>query len=66
MRDKIDIIIARIAIWSIKKGYGANCETRDTDDFPELRNSNKGRCASCRAREIIEWIEDHIRLIKEL
>ena len=42
--DKIDIIIARLAIWSIRRGYGADCDTSDL--------------------EVIDWLEDHIKLIK--
>ena len=69
IRDTIDIIIARIAIWNIKKGYGAECETSDLDDFPDLHKTtksvfDKGRCGSCRAKEVIDWFEDHIELIK--
>lgn len=53
-------------IWSIKKGYGADCETKDYEDFPELNkpSSTEGRCGSCVASEIIDWLEDRIKLIK--
>lgn len=64
----IETIFWRIAKWIIKRGYGANCEGSDLDDFPELHKDPKsvfdsGRCASCRAKEIINWIDDHIELI---
>ena len=70
MRNLIDILIARLAIWSIKRGYGCNCETNDLDDFPDIYQKSKdvfnsGRCASCRAKEITDWLEEHIKLIKE-
>lgn len=61
MRDYIDIIIAKLAIWSIRRGYGANCETSDLDDFPVVGDT---RCPSCRAKEIIDWLEEHISEIK--
>jgi hypothetical protein len=50
----------RIAKWLIRKVYGADCPTRDTDDFGLVET----RCASCRAKEIIEWIDEHIELLK--
>lgn len=64
INDYIDIIIARLAIWSIKRGWGANCETKDTDDFPSLILNSDKRCGSCQAKEVIQWFEDHISLIK--
>lgn len=60
----IDIVISKLAIWSIRRGYGANCETKDTVDFPEMSKDTPGRCASCVAEEIIEWFEERIKLIK--
>lgn len=67
-QDKLDVLIARIAIWSIRKGYGANCETSDIDDFPNDYKTpqdvvSERRCASCRAKETIDWLEKHIDLI---
>ena len=68
MIDKLEILFWRLAIWIIRKGYGADCRESDIDDFPEnkeeLLKDPKGRCGSCRAKEAIEWIEDHIELIK--
>ena len=61
MREFIHITIMKLAIWSIRRGYGANCPTKDTDDFPELKES---LCGSCQAKEIIEWLEERIGLIK--
>lgn len=67
--DWFEIRFWRMAVWILKKGYGGNCPTSDLDDFPDMYKVPKdvfhdGRCASCRAREVIDWIEDHIRLLK--
>jgi len=48
----------KIAIWLIKRGYGADCDTHDLDDF-----NGEARCPSCKAKDIIEWIEEHIELL---
>ena len=69
MRDFLDILIAKLAIWSIRKGYGCNCETSDLKDFPDLYPTaedvfKEGRCGSCRAKEIVNWLEEHIKLIR--
>jgi len=69
MKDFLEIQFWRVAIWILKKGYGANCRTSDLDDFPEEYKSpkdvfSKNRCGSCRAKETINWIEDHIKLIE--
>lgn len=61
----LEIQFWKFAIWLIKRGYGADCETSDLDDFPDDHTTAKsvfdeGRCASCRAREMIDWIEQHI------
>ena len=52
MKDIIDILIARLAIWSIKTGYGADCS-----DYEE-------KCPSCEAKKVVDWLEHHIKLIK--
>jgi len=52
MKDLLDILIAKLAIWSIKRGYGANCK--------DYANG----CAGCEAKKIINWLEDHIKLIR--
>ena len=70
MKNKLEILFWTFAIYLIKKGYGAECEQSDIDDpmykkgklSENIRNS--GRCSSCRAKEAIDWIEDHISLIK--
>ena len=62
--DEFDVLLSRLMIYRLRAGYGADCETRDTDDFPELRDTPAARCGSCRAGEIIEWLEQHVDLIK--
>ncbi len=75
IKDKIEIRFWRFAIWLIRRGYGANCETSDLEDFEfngldamRVRGWRDvfapGRCASCRAREAIDWIQKHIELIE--
>lgn len=58
----IEIQFWNFVKWVIRRGYGANCASRDTDDFPGLPEN--ARCGSCRAAEVIDWIDRHIELIK--
>lgn len=53
----------------IRKEYGADCRTSDLDDFPETYTKSHdfesdGRCASCKAKEAIDWIDGHIKLMR--
>lgn len=55
--------------WIIRRGYGCNCKGSDLVDFPEWYTKPEhvfasGRCASCRAKEVIDWIDKHIELIQ--
>ena len=50
--NKIEIIFWKIAKWIIRNGYGTDCET-----------AYKG-CPSCDAKKTIDWIDDHIKLLK--
>jgi hypothetical protein len=64
----IETLFWKIAIWIIHRGYGEKCDTSDLDDFPETYKSpkdvfNGGRCAACRANEVVDWMEGHIELI---
>lgn len=52
LSDYLDILIARLAIWSIRRVYEPSCQEYDE------------HCASCKAKEIIEWLEHHIKLIQ--
>lgn len=64
--DILEIHFWRVAKWIIRRGYGADCETSDIQDS-KLKTIDdvfsKGRCASCRAKEVIDWIDHHIDLI---
>ena len=62
--DYFDIAIARLMIWRIKSGYGCYCKTKDIDDFAG-EDISKSRCPSCKATEVVDWLEDHIKLIRE-
>ena len=66
LKDTVEIVFWRLAQKIIRKSYGANCKTPDYEDFGgdhprEL--SSASRCGSCRAKEVIDWIEQHIKLI---
>ena len=59
-------------IWRLRKGYGANCDGSDLDDFPEMLKpkpsdyvTSSGRCASCRAKETIGFLEENIENLSE-
>lgn len=58
------IFSIRQLIRRIKTDFGANCKTKDYDDFPELKKDTKARCIGCRAKEVIEFLEEYIELIK--
>lgn len=66
--DRFEIIIFKIARYLIRRGYGADCKTSDLDDFPEMQihlgKDIQNRCASCKAKEIINWIDGHIELLR--
>lgn len=62
--DWIEILVCRLTIWFLKRDYGANCETKDTDDFHDLVHEGYPRCASCQAKETTDFLEEHIRLLK--
>lgn len=71
MTTQIEIWFWQIAIWLIKRGYGCDCPTSDLDDFPlEQKMTPKeivfrsSRCPSCKAKETIDWIKEHIELLK--
>lgn len=61
----------KIAKWIIIKGYGCDCKKRDIDEemFAEPNDmrdwlKNGSRCPSCKAKEVVEWIEKHISLLE--
>lgn len=74
MKNYIEIWFWQIVKNIIKKDYGADCKTSDLDDFKndwvkhcktlEEAVISGGRCPSCRAKEVISWIDEHIELLK--
>lgn len=54
MTTYLEIQFWKIAKWLIKRGYGACCLDRDI----------YGLCASCDAKDVIDWIDNHIKLLK--
>jgi len=70
MKDYLEIKFWKLAIYIIRKGYGADCPASDLEWFykhvvREETFADKvfSRCASCKAKETIDWIEGHIELI---
>lgn len=66
-KDKDEIAFWKRAIRLIKRDYGKGCITKDLEDFPNKCGTEvpfRVRCGSCLAKETVEWIENHIRLIK--
>lgn len=66
---RLEIQFWRIAKFIIKRGYGADCPISDLDDgiLGEKLCSDaimhSGRCGSCRAKETIDWIDQHVELL---
>lgn len=62
MDNFLDKICVKLMVWHIKKGFGANCPSPDYVDHPEdLKQEltdNVPRCPSCRAQDVIEWLEE--------
>jgi len=64
----LETLACRFLIWRFKRGYGAECETYDLDDFDTIEPPYKewvmkgARCPSCRAEETIQFLENHINL----
>ena len=69
--NTIETLFWKVAIWILRRGYGADCETSDLDDFHEMYSNaplsesiaHGGRCGSCKAKETIAFIKNHIELI---
>ena len=65
LRDRLEILVCRWVIRYLKAGYGdVPCETKDTDDFP-CNDLQHARCPNCHAWETIDFLEDHINLIRQ-
>ena len=63
--NKIEIWSCKLVIYFLKKGYGPKCRTLDLEDIQEIEYDTQGRCPTCKAHEIINWLESHIDLINE-
>ncbi len=64
---KVDILFWKYVRWFIIRGYGCDCETSDLDDFSDMYKKPSDvflscRCPSCRAKEVVDWIDEHIEL----
>jgi len=74
MTNKQEIAFWEKALKILKEGYGADCKTSDLDDFRKTYTNKKYkmhrlitaqvRCGSCRAKETMLFIKDHIKLLK--
>jgi len=60
----LEVYITKLMIGSLRRGYGADCETRDIDDFTDICTNIEVRCPSCRAKETIEFLEGHLDTIE--
>jgi hypothetical protein len=68
--DYLDILLTKLMIRSIRRGYGGDCPTSDLEDLSETYTKPddvfaSGRCASCRAKEVIDWLEGHLELMRD-
>ena len=52
MKDYLEIKFWKLAKWIIVRGYGNGC--------PDYAES----CASCEAKKVQNWIDEHLELIK--
>jgi hypothetical protein len=64
--DFLERMACRFLIWRFRVGYW-NCETSDLDDFPLAGPLSDlvvspSRCAGCRAKEAVTFLEGHINL----
>lgn len=48
--------LIKLFIWVLKQEFGPKCDTKDTEDYPELQG-HEARCSICRAYEFVEWLE---------
>ena len=74
MKKSEEIKFWKKAIKILKEGYGADCKTSDLDDFRKMYTNKKykmhemitsdARCASCRAKETIKFIESVVGLLE--
>jgi len=69
LSNLFEIFLCKVVIWFLQRGYGPKCDTSDIDDFPDMYKTpkdvfNPGRCAACRANEVVDWLKSHIDLIR--
>ena len=69
LKKELEELEKEILFWKkarklLKKGYGANCKTKDLVDFPEMKQDTSGRCSSCKAKETIDFVSEHIEVLK--
>jgi len=66
IKDWFELQLWKIARNRLIKGFGCNCATVDTDDFPghDKHLNAPGRCPSCAAKEVVQWIDAYMRLLK--
>lgn len=50
----VEKAVYRLAIWFLKRGYGADCPDLDENWM------HQGGCPSCQARKVIDFLEDTI------
>lgn len=65
----LETLITRLTIYFLEKGYGKGCEVCDIDTFyPEpvtcARITSSGRCVSCRSKEVVLFLREHVKLLK--
>lgn len=68
LKNKIEILFWKFTIYLIQSEYGKGCKTSDIEDFPETFKTaqsvfHSGRCPACRAKEVVDWIKNHIDLL---
>ena len=61
----IEIRFWKLAQWLLKRSYGC-CDVPDYVNFPDHPRgvNDQGRCISCTAGEVVQWLEEHIEVLK--
>lgn len=53
----LEILTYKIAIWFIRRGWGASCADLDENWW------RIGGCGSCKAKKVIEFLEDSMDFV---
>jgi len=63
----LEILVYQLAIYFIRKGWGADCETWDYDDYNGVYDVKhpEARCPSCYAKSVIIFLEENIKAAKQ-